>query len=136
MRIVQMLRHITGVGLLLLIATGAWGLEAYMLQDLPVYAPYDCTSCHFAAQPTSDDLNAFGRDYRDFGPWGERLAAMDSDEDGCTNGAELGDIDGNGRADDGVTSVSSNPGEEGDCTSANPEEISWGQLKAIFDGSR
>ena len=136
MSIPQTVRRSGPAVMLLLVAAMAWGRAETMEQDLPVFAPYRCANCHTATLPTANDLNAFGRDYRDFGPWGELLATMDSDGDGCTNGAEIGDIDGNGQIDDGVTQESSNPGIAGDCSSAIAEALSWGKLKAIFDGQR
>jgi hypothetical protein len=124
------------IGLLLLVASTAQGLEVYMRQELPVYSRYQCASCHDTDLPSSNDLNDFGRDFALYGEWNVELAGLDSDGDGCDNGAELGDIDGNGVADDGVTRESSNPGVAGDCSSAFNDVINWGELKAIFKGQR
>ena len=92
------------------------------------------------ASPTLSDpaLNAFGLDFNnpDIGnnDWSSYLAGLDSDGDGCTNGAEIGDVDGNGHPDNGVEQESSNPGLEGDCSSASVfEEATWGQLKSMFN---
>jgi len=102
--------------------------------------PVDCNFCHEIDEPTpsSHVLNVFGLDFQDpsigNNAWTSYLAGLDSDDDGCTNGAEVGDVDGNGDADNGVTEVSSNPGLAGDCSAASVmDEVTWGQLKEIFD---
>ena len=106
------------------------------MAELPVVSPFLCLSCHTRAEPAGGDLNAFGTDFLDNSRiWDEYLAQLDSDGDGCLNGAEIGDVDGNGQADGNVTEQAGNPGVADDCGSGNlVDEQTWGALKAIFDG--
>jgi hypothetical protein len=57
---------------------------------------------------------------------------MNSDGDNCSNGFELGDSDGDGENDVGVTELQTNPGVD-DCSGASVNETTWGSLKALFD---
>ncbi len=122
--------------MLLLLAPLAGATEAYE-QQLPLAATFSCANCHQdGATPTPSDpaLNEFGLDFFAVGAWNSTLANLDSDGDGCTNGAEVGDVDGNGQPDVGVTEASSNPGLDGDCSSASVlEELNWGELKTLFN---
>jgi hypothetical protein len=110
-------------------------------QRLPLHVPFSCDNCHQPdATPTLLDpaLNVFGLDFNDpavgNNTWTSYLASLDSDGDGCTNGAEIGDVDGNGQADNGVHQESSNPGLDGDCSSASVfETMPWGDLKELFN---
>ena len=105
---------------------------------LPVSSRFLCTNCHILADPQagSADLNDFGFDFLGAGRlWTSELAQLDSDDDGCTNGAEIGDVDGNNQLDDGIEFESSNPGLTGDCSSAAWEHMSWSELKDLFNGS-
>lgn len=109
-----------------------------LMQRLPPNGQTSCISCHNETGPTSGaDLNPFGLDFRDTPGqiWGEALARMDSDSDGCTNGAELNDSDGNGELDDGVGALT-NPGVDGDCSAAAIDDLTWSELKNLFNGSR
>jgi len=109
--------------------------------SLPLHVPFTCDNCHEqGATPTltAPALNDFGLDFNDpeigDNTWTSYLASLDSDGDGCTNGAEIGDVDGNGHADIGVVQESSNPGLAGDCSSASIfEEKTWGELKTMFN---
>ncbi len=111
--------------------------EQVMEQQMPVFEPFRCANCHVSGSPAPSnfDLNVFGLDFADNdNTWNSTLARLDSDGDGCTNGAEIGDVDGDGHRDNGVTDESSNPGLDGDCSSASVmEEVTWGALKAIFN---
>ncbi len=133
-------RRVTTACLLISLAALAVGATEQDASNLPSVLPYQCLNCHVSADPTSGptDLNPFGRDYRGAGrQWSAQLAQMDSDGDGCTNGAELGDVDGDGQLDQGVERESSNPGVDGDCSSASLlDEVSWSTLKSMFDGRR
>lgn len=123
------------VALVILNVAAASATETLMGQ-LPLSARFSCLNCHTVAVPTSATaaLNPFGVDFRDGDSvWSPALAVQDSDGDGCTNGAEVGDIDGNGQIDGGVTEESSNPGDE-DCSASILTEQTWGQLKAMFNG--
>ena len=129
--------RISVLALLLLVAAPVSATDE-LAGRLPL--PADCHSCHEAELPTSSDhaLNVFGLDFNNpslgDNNWTSYLAGLDSDGDGCTNGAELGDVDGNGHADNGVTEVSSNPGLDGDCSSASViDQATWGELKAMFN---
>ena len=107
------------------------------LQDrLPEYpsSRFACLICHVDPNPTDDTLNAFGFDFVENGMvWDIDLANMNSDRDLCTNGAELGDTDGDGILDGNVTQENGNPGEFDECASgALTEESTWGALKSLF----
>jgi hypothetical protein len=105
---------------------------------LPLSAPNLCLSCHVVDQPTptSFDLNPFGIDYLANGRlWDSSLANLDSDGDGCLNGVEVGDSDGDGEADGNVEAQAGNPGIPDECGSGSlVDEKTWGALKAMFDG--
>ncbi|MFN2370006.1 MAG: hypothetical protein ABR506_02505 [Candidatus Krumholzibacteriia bacterium] len=110
--------------------------EADMVR-LPVTSPYLCLACHTQESPGGGaPLNVFGEDYLANGRrWDADLAQLDSDGDGCRNGAEVGDVDGNGQADGNVTEQAGNPGVADDCGSGNlVDETTWSTLKAYFDG--
>ncbi|MBK9302641.1 MAG: hypothetical protein IPM94_01750 [bacterium] len=125
----------TVVTLVILSVSTASATETLMGQ-LPLSAPFSCLNCHVTATPVAADaaLNDFGLDFRTYDfTWDADLAGRDSDGDGCTNGAEVGDSDGNGHPDGGVRAESSNPGVS-DCSASNLEEATWGDLKAMFTG--
>ena len=113
--------------------SGAASATQSDMEALPSYSVYGCILCHTSTSGGS--LNAFGSDFNDNGRlWTYDLAIKDSDGDSCTNGSELGDVDGNVLLDEGITEESSNPGSMGDCSSASIyDEVTWGQLKAMFD---
>ncbi len=125
----------TVVGVLLW-AAGVRATETDM-NRLPVTSPFLCLACHTDNAPSGNaPLNPFGDDYLDNGRrWDSDLAQLDSDGDGCQNGAEIGDVDGNGQADGNVTEQAGNPGVADDCGSGHlVDEQTWGALKAMFDG--
>ena len=105
-----------------------------LMQRLPAFSKFQCALCHTSASPTeaSFDRNSFGRDFEANGNvWNAALAAKNSDGDRCTNGFELGDIDGDGRPDHGIPGVeNSNPGVP-DCT-LPVDAVTWGVIKEIF----
>ena len=106
------------------------------MAKLPVSSRFGCRNCHQSADPTPGNsaLNLFGVDFLDHGRiWDAELAAMNSDGDGCTNGVELGDADGDGQRDENVTEETGNPGEVDDC-GGGPliDPSTWGALKALF----
>lgn len=115
----------------------AAGGNQYEMAKLPLSEPFGCANCHAGATATtapSAALNVFGADFETNNrTWDSVLAWMDSDRDGCRNGDEIGDADGNGKPDGHITRQSSNPGLEGDCTADGPDEKSWGQLKELFN---
>ncbi|HPF35556.1 MAG TPA: hypothetical protein P5571_02050 [Candidatus Krumholzibacteria bacterium] len=119
-----------------LLATPAAATQADM-EQLPVFTPFACANCHVLSEPNANsfELNDFGLDFLAAGRrWNYELAKLDSDGDGCLNGVELGDVDGNGVADNGVQEESSNPGAP-DCSStAHNEEFTWSELKSLFNG--
>ncbi len=106
------------------------------MTQLPLHSRFGCANCHAGATTTqisTPALNPFGVDFRNNGMvWNAALAALDSDGDGCRNGAELGDVDGNGQPDVYATQESSNPGVP-DCTAEILDEQSWGALKSLFN---
>ena len=120
-----------------LCASGA-GATAVDMLNLPVTSPNLCLACHVVAAPSEGDagLNPFGIDYLANGRlWDPNLAMLDSDEDGCLNGVEVGDSDGDGFPDGNVTEQAGNPGVKDECGSGSlVDEKVWGTLKAMFDG--
>jgi len=105
---------------------------------LPIAAPNLCLTCHLTATPTAGDreLNPFGVDFLANGRlWDANLANLDSDEDGCLNGVEVGDSDGDGFPDGNVEEQAGNPGVRDECGGGSlVDEKTWGTLKAMFDG--
>jgi len=70
------------------------------MSKLPVSAPNLCLSCHTVDAPAANDreMNVFGLDFLANGRiWDLDLAQLDSDNDGCLNGVEVGDSDGEDR---------------------------------------
>ncbi|MFO7652248.1 MAG: hypothetical protein R6X25_00320 [Candidatus Krumholzibacteriia bacterium] len=127
---------LTLLGLALLLPVAATATEADMA-ELPMVQPNLCLTCHTVAapQPASSELNPFGADFLANGRlWDQTLAQKDSDGDGCLNGAEIGDVDGDGQVDGNVTAQSGNPGVPGDCAANLADEQTWSSLKALFDG--
>jgi len=103
---------------------------------LPVADPFLCLICHVSNpdQTGSTDLNSFGTAFLANGRvWDLTLASLDSDNDGCVNGVELGDADADGESDGNVSSLQSNPGDGTDCGGAGVDATSWGELKSLFD---
>jgi len=123
-----------GVGLALM--AGEASGTADLMGRLPVSSRFQCRICHTITAPAPGNaaLNVFGVDFLANGSkWDAVLAARNSDTDGCSNGFELGDRDGNGVLDLGVTEEQSNPGVSNDC--AVPiSETTWGLIKKLFDG--
>ena len=105
-----------------------------MSQLPPVVEPLRCLICHQTDPGETSDttLNLFGADFLANGRlWDDTLANQNSDGDGCSNGFELGDVDGDGENDGNVTELQSNPGVE-DCNGASVDHRTWGELKALF----
>ncbi|UCG51137.1 MAG: hypothetical protein JSW58_13190 [Candidatus Latescibacterota bacterium] len=102
---------------------------------LPAYNKYRCALCHTTGSPTEGeaDLSVFGVDFRDNGKiWNRTLALLNSDNDKCLNGFELGDQDGDGVYDyAGEVMEHSNPSDSADCSIAL-NVSTWGVLKEIF----
>jgi hypothetical protein len=133
------MKYLLKLALLTLVAvpvlyTGSALADADEMAKLPSSSVFSCLLCH--ETDTGGAFNAFGDDFlKNGGLWSYDLAVIDSDDDGCTNGAELGDVDGNGVLDEGVTKESSNPGVDGDCNSASNinDDVTWGTLKELFN---
>jgi hypothetical protein len=108
------------------------------MDRLPVAAPNLCLTCHQVDAPSAGNaaLNPFGVDFLAGGRvWDSNLASLDSDGDGCLNGVEVGDSDGDGNPDGNVSEQAGNPGVVDDCGSGSlVDEKLWGTLKAMFDG--
>jgi len=96
--------------------------------QIPNGTKYSCATCHAVPNPTPGNgpRNLFGQkvesDFLDMPgsggnvEWGPALAILDSDGDGVTNGAELGDPDGLwsiGQSDPGNREDITNPGDAG-----------------------
>lgn len=109
------------------------------MAQLPASATLGCANCHVSGTSTqtpSTALNAFGLDFKNNGMvWNQTLAAGNSDHDGCTNGVELGDSDGNGEPDEHQPQQISNPGSGGDCHPSTVDEQTWGALKSLFNSN-
>ncbi len=109
------------------------GATTALMQKLPVAGRFACLNCHVVPAPTSTNpsLNVFGVAFQNNGSkWDRTIAQLRSDSDICTNGFELGDEDGDGRTDTGVTEERSNPGQS-DCTlELTPQ--AWSALKTLF----
>jgi hypothetical protein len=126
----------------LAVGVALWSVSAgateFEMNRLPVTGPNLCLACHTVDSPTSGnaELNAFGLDFLANGrQWDSNLAQGDSDNDGCLNGVEVGDSDGDGNPDGNVTEQAGNPGVFDDCGSGSlVDEKTWGTLKAMFDG--
>jgi hypothetical protein len=111
----------------------AAGATSQYMQRLPTSQQFRCLNCHATQDPTAANatLNVFGTAFRANGlQWNRTLASLRSDGDACSNGFELGDEDGNGQPDAGVTSERSNPGQS-DCT-LQLNEKAWTALKQLF----
>ncbi len=109
------------------------GATSALMQQLPVSSPYLCLNCHNVASPTAATagLNPFGNAFHANGDrWDRTLALQRSDGDNCTNGFEIGDEDGNGQPDVGVTQERSNPGQTDCSLQISPQ--AWSALKQLF----
>ena len=65
-----------------------------LMMELPAYSKYRCALCHTSATPEtgSADLNVFGEDFlENENIWDATLALLNSDNDKCLNGFEIGD---------------------------------------------
>ncbi len=114
-------------------ACGPVWATATLMEELPTSSRFRCLNCHTIQDPGADkaELNPFGVAFRDNNNrWDEALAKLRSDGDNCTNGFELGDVDGDGRLDDKIEQERSNPGEAG-CT-LQLRNDTWGELKRLF----
>mgnify|MGYP001127676329 CR=1 FL=1 len=109
------------------------------LSRLPSSATtFGCANCHDGASsyavPTGAALNPFGVAFQQNGLlWDDTLAEANADGDGCSNGVELGDSNGDGTPDRNVTQQTTNPGVDGDCEAASTDEATWGALKSLFN---
>ena len=118
---------------ILAFGSGALLSNETLMSKLPVYERYRCALCHTSSEPVIDNapLNAFGDDFHSNGDkWDNTLALMDSDQDGFTNGVEIGDAEGDGVPD--ISQERSNPGNPLDKPSSVNEE-SWGIIKKLFN---
>ncbi len=107
------------------------GTDDFM-QRLPVYGDLNCEICHTRSDPSTGaaEMNPFGKDFQDNGnEWNKKLAEMDSDNDGCTNGIEIGDEDGDGSPT--TVRVRSNPGDPFD-TPSSLDQKTWGVIKSLY----
>ena len=101
------------VGAILLCAVYAAPANAVskFVQRLPNGGAFSCSTCHTSVPKT----NQFGKDFKSNGKnWSAILAALDSDGDGFTNGAELLDPNAfwtQGDPDPGNSAHVTNPGD-------------------------
>ncbi len=112
----------------------AVGTTEFMI-ELPAYSKYQCALCHTSATPTAGaaDLNVFGVDFQNNeNIWDATLALLNSDNDKCLNGFEIGDQDGDGVYDyQGQAVEHANPGDGADCSIALTIQT-WGKIKDVF----
>jgi hypothetical protein len=128
----QLLQILSFVCALAATSAPVWA-TAVLMDALPTSDRFRCLNCHTIQDPstTQAELNPFGVAFRaNSSRWDEQLARLRSDGDNCTNGFELGDVDGDGKLDDNVAQERSNPGEAG-CT-LQLDEATWGALKKLF----
>lgn len=134
-----------GLGVILTLGVGvSYATEADMLA-LPSYTRYGCLNCHNGSGVTQSfvpagaealKMNVFGVAWLNNGKtWDEILASLNSDNDGCTNGFELGDPSGTWRVGQARPIIpvadQNNPGNASDCALPLNDQ-SWGVLKALF----
>ena len=116
------------------------------VSQIPNGAAFSCNACHTAGG--GSPRNAFGLELETnfltaAGPagdviWGPELAALDSDGDGASNGAELGDPDGTWvTGDDNPEGEAFHPGDPESTPPLPPpdtavEETTWGQIKKLI----
>jgi hypothetical protein len=112
--------------------SGALLSSEILMSRLPNHERYRCALCHSVSDPVTGNapLNDFGTAFHENNDrWDEVLAGKDSDNDGVSNGIELGDDDGDGVPD--VPEERSNPGNRLDKPSS-VDERSWGIIKKLF----
>ena len=116
------------------------------VSQIPNGSAFSCNACHTAGG--GSPRNAFGLELETnfltaagaAGDviWGPELAALDSDGDGVSNGAELGDPDGTWVAgDDNPEGEAFHPGDPESTPPLPPpdtavEETTWGQIKKLI----
>lgn len=115
------------------------------VSQIPNGAVFGCANCHDGVARWGGPLNAFGQEIeKDFlSPagvviWGPELAALDADNDGATNGEELGDPEGTwekGEPDPGNPETVTNPGDPTsrpqDTTPTAVRSTMWAHLKML-----
>jgi hypothetical protein len=129
----QRMLSIVAASLLLPVCVSTATATQVYMQRLPATTSFRCLNCHDVQDPAASQasLNAFGTAFKNNGfKWDATLAALGSDGDKCSNGFELGDQDGDGVLDAGVTAERSNPGQT-DCTLQISEQA-WSTLKQLF----
>jgi hypothetical protein len=128
----RMLSIVVASALILMVVSVANANTTYMSR-LPATTTFRCLNCHNVQDPgpSQASLNAFGTAFKNNGfKWDATLAALGSDGDNCSNGFELGDQNGDGVMDPGVSAERSNPGQT-DCTLQISAEA-WSTLKQLF----
>lgn len=119
----------------LVLAPGSATGTADLMTRLPAYQKFKCALCHTSAAPVAgaSGLNDFGGDFEtNKTVWDQTLALLNSDDDRCLNGFELGDEDGDGRLDyPGQAIERSNPADGADCSIALTIQT-WGKIKEVF----
>jgi len=129
------------------------------VSQIPNGSAFSCNTCHTAGG--GSPLNPFGTEiFTNFLTatsaagdviWGPELAALDSDGDGATNGAELGDTGGTwvvgdanptgdhdeGEGDSSLGGKVFNPGDPASIPPASHDTAvdvaTWGQIKQLLD---
>ena len=96
----------------LMVASDAWSLGSYVPR---IPTSYSCGTCHFN-ENGGGARNLFGRAFVNNGrSWANGLCELDSDGDGVSNGAELGDPDCEWRRGDALPNgPTSRPGDAED----------------------
>ena len=125
MEVQSIMNKIILIGSILVLTVSAFGYGSY-LDDIPNGSVNSCNTCHLNDDFATDFLN-------NGNVWDATLAAMDSDDDGYTNGHELRDPNGTWNVGD------PDPGDPNDVT--NPDDpsdwnaiftSSFGEVKANF----
>lgn len=125
--------RVTALLCLALAATSASATSSIM-NAVPNSSSFGCAACH----PAGTSLNVFGADLSANANQWSSVFLLDSDDDGYTNGEELGDADGDGAATAGFTPT--RPADPADFPCGNgalegPEECDGAALDGETCGS-
>ena len=102
---------------LVALAAGPSAASSGFVNQYPNGGPLSCGGCHVGA-PADENFNAFGTQVNQNLAGGVNWSALynlDADNDGCTNGYELGDPDGVWQPGQQAGPVQGNPSTPGDC---------------------
>jgi hypothetical protein len=98
-----------------------------LVSQTPNGTKFNCVTCHI--NPNGSGLNSFGKSivpkYLKSGifSWGAEFAGLDADNDGFTNGKELGDPNGTWKTGDPAPGVLADISNPGDASSVPPSNL-------------